>query len=167
MPTAIFNLISHRSAWFAVAALILIAVAGITAIRPLRCRPLASLATVTLVISLGSLVTYSSIPVHYTSLRTLSYLIVLLFPVGVLSWLVVGSWAVLMAGLISRRLAAAGRVRTRALAASQGATRWAAGRAVWPGSPPRPWSPWVWCWSSCCRDRSPARSPMTRPCRPR
>ena len=126
-PTAIFNLISHRSAWFAVAALILIAIAGITAIRPLRCRPLASLATVTLVISLGSLVTYSSIPVHYTSLRTLPYLIVLLFPVGVLSWLVVGSWAVLMAGLISRRLAAAEQVRTRALAAGQAATRWAGG----------------------------------------
>ena len=127
LPSEIFNLISHRSAWFAVAALILIAVAGITAIRPLRCRPLASLATVTLVISLGSLVTYSSIPVHYTSLRTLSYLIVLLFPVGVLSWLVVGTWAVLMAGLISRRVPAAGRVRARALAASQGAARRAGG----------------------------------------
>jgi hypothetical protein len=127
MPTAIFNLISHRSTWFAVAALILIAVAGITAIRPLRCRPLASLATVTLVISLGSLVTYSSIPVHYTSLNTLPYLVVLLFPVGVLSWLVVGSWAVLMARLISRRLEAAERVRARVLAAGQGATRWAGG----------------------------------------
>ncbi len=126
-PTAIFNLISHRSAWFAVAALILIAVAGVTAIRPLRCRPLAALAIVTLVISLGSLVTYSSIPVHYTSLGTLPYLVVLLFPVGVLSWLVVGSWAVLMAGLISGRVAAAGRVRTRLLAAGQGATHWAGG----------------------------------------
>ncbi len=126
-PTAIFNLISHRSTWFAVAALILIAVAGLTAIRPLRCRPLASLAAVTLVISFGSLVTYSSIPVHYTSLGTLPYLVVLLFPVGVLSWLVVGSWAVLMARLISGRLAAAERVRTRPLAAGQGATRWAGG----------------------------------------
>ena len=127
LPNEIFTLISHRSAWFAVAALILIAVAGITAIRPLRCRPLASLATVTLVISLGSLVTYSSIPVHYTSLRTLSYLIVLLFPVGVLSWLVVGTWAVLMAGLISRRVPAAGRARARGLAASQDAARRAGG----------------------------------------
>ncbi|HEX9358198.1 MAG TPA: hypothetical protein VF933_30830, partial [Streptosporangiaceae bacterium] len=127
LPGEIFNLISHRSTWFAVAALILVAVAGITAIRPLRCRPLASLATVTLVISLGSLVTYSSIPVHYTSLRTLPYLVVLLFPVGVLSWLVVGTWAVLMAGLVSRHVPAAGRVRARALAASQGAARRAGG----------------------------------------
>ena len=119
VPSAIFPLISHRSAGFAVAALILIAVAGITAVRPLRCRPLASLATVTLVISLGSLVTYSGIPMHSGTLLTLSYLIVLLFPVGVLSWLVVGSWAVFMARLISGRVAAARPARTRVLGAAR------------------------------------------------
>ncbi len=117
VPSAIFSLISHRPAGFAVAALILIAVAGVTAVRPLRCRPLASLATVTLVISLGSLVTYSGIPVQSGTLLTLSYLIVLLFPVGVLSWLVVGSWAVLMARLAAGRVAAARTARTRGLAA--------------------------------------------------
>ena len=125
VPSAIFPLISHRSAGFAVAALILIAVAGITAVRPLRCRPLASLATVTLVISLGSLVTYSGIPVHSGTLLTLSYLIVLLFPVGVLSWLVVGSWAVLMARFILRRVAA-GPARTRVPAAGHRAAGGAA-----------------------------------------
>jgi hypothetical protein len=75
------------------------------AVRPLRCRPLGALAVVTLVISLGSLVTYSGIPVHNTSLNTLGYLIVMLFPIGVLSWLVVGSWAVLTGRLVLRQLA--------------------------------------------------------------
>ncbi len=102
-PAAIYSLISHRPAWFAVAVLILLAVAAVMAVRPLRCRPLGALAVVSLVISLGSLVTYAGIPVHNTSLLTLGYLTVLLFPIGVLSWLVVGSWAVLTV-----RLAAAG-----------------------------------------------------------
>jgi hypothetical protein len=102
---AVYHQISHRPAWFAVAVLVLLAVAAVMAVRPLRCRPLGALAVVTLVISLGALVTYSGIPVHSTSLRTLGYLIVLLFPVGVLSWLVAGSWAVLTVRLILRRLA--------------------------------------------------------------
>ena len=104
-PAAIYQLISHRPAGFAVVVLVLLAVAAVTAVGPLRCRPLAALAAVTLVISLGSLVTYSGIPVRYTSLNTLGYLIVMLFPIGVLSWLVVGSWAVLTGRLVLRRLA--------------------------------------------------------------
>jgi hypothetical protein len=102
-PVAIYQLISHRPAWFAVAVLLLLAVAAVMAVRPLHCRPLGALAVVTLVISLGSLVTYSGIPMHNTSLSTLGYLTVLLFPIGVLSWLVVGSWAVLTARLILSR----------------------------------------------------------------
>ncbi len=105
-PAAIYQMISHRSAAFAVAVLILLAVAAVMAVRPLRCRPLGALAVVTLVISLGSLVTYSGIPVHNTSLNTLGYLIVMLFPIGVLSWLVVGGWAVLTGRLVLRHLAA-------------------------------------------------------------
>jgi hypothetical protein len=105
-PAAIYQLISHRSAGVAVAVLVLVAVAAVMAVRPLRCRPLGALAVVTLVISLGSLVTYSGIPVHNTSLNTLGYLIVMLFPIGVLSWLVVGSWAVLTGRLVLRHLAA-------------------------------------------------------------
>jgi hypothetical protein len=115
--TAIYQMISHRPTGFAVAVLILLAVAAVMAVWPLRCRPLGALAVVTLVISLGSLVTYSGIPVHYTTLNTLSYLIVMLFPIGVLSWLVVGSWAVLTGRLVFRQLA----------------TTWLAGRAV-PGA---------------------------------
>jgi hypothetical protein len=103
-PAAIYPLISSRSAGFAVAVLVLVAVAAVMAVRPLRCRPLGALALVTLVISLGSLVTYSGIPVNSGSLNTLSYLIVMLFPVGVLSWLVVGSWAVLTGRLVLRHL---------------------------------------------------------------
>ena len=106
-PLAIYRLINHRPAWFAVAVLVLLAVAAVMAVRPLRCRPLGALAVVSLVISLGSLVTYSGIPVHHTSLNTLIYLIVLLFPVGVLSWLVVGGWAVLTARLVIRQLTSA------------------------------------------------------------
>jgi hypothetical protein len=106
-PSAIYHFIGQRPAWFAVAVLILLAVAAVMAVRPLHCRPLGALAVVSLVISLGSLVTYSGIPVHNSSLRTLAYLIVLLFPVGVLSWLVVGAWAVLTAQLIARELTSA------------------------------------------------------------
>jgi hypothetical protein len=106
-PSAIYRLINHRPTWFALAVLVLLAVAAVMAVRPLRCRPLGALAVVSLVISLGSLVTYSGIPVHHTSLNTLIYLIVLLFPVGVLSWLVVGSWAVLTARLVVRQLTSA------------------------------------------------------------
>jgi hypothetical protein len=102
---AIYQLISHRSAGLAVAVLVLLAVAAVMAVRPLRCRPLAALAVVTLVISLGSLVTYSGIPLQNSSLNTLGYLILVLFPIGVLSWLVVGSWAVLTGRLVLRQLA--------------------------------------------------------------
>ena len=104
-PTGIYQMISQRPAGFAVVVLVLLGVAAVTAVFPLRCRPLGALAVVTLVISLGSLVTYSGIPVHNTTLNALSYLIVMLFPIGVLSWLVVGSWAVLTGRLVLSRLA--------------------------------------------------------------
>jgi hypothetical protein len=105
--SSIYHLIGQRPVWFAVAVLVLLAVAAVMAVRPLHCRPLGALAVVSLVISLGSLVTYSGIPVHNTSLRALAYLIVLLFPVGVLSWLVVGAWAVLTARLVVHGLSPA------------------------------------------------------------
>ena len=103
--TTIYQVISQRSAGFGVAVLVLLAVAAVMAVFPLRCRPLAALAVVTLVTSLGSLVTYSGIPLLHGSLSTLGYLILVLFPIGVLSWLVVGSWAVLTGRLVLRRLA--------------------------------------------------------------
>ncbi len=119
------------------AVLVLLAVAAVMAVRPLRCRPLGALAVVSLVISLGSLVTYSGIPVHNTSLRTLGYLIVLLFPVGVLSWLVVGGWAVLTARLVVRQLTSARPAGSGAQAARERPRRRppAAPRRPAPGRP--------------------------------
>ena len=123
LPPGIYPLIGHQSAGFAVAVLVLLGVAAVMAVRPLRCRPLGALAVVTLVISLGALVTYAGIPVHNTSLRTLGYLIVLLFPIGVLSWLVVASWAVLTVRLAARRLARRHRARPGGSALPGGAAR--------------------------------------------
>ena len=98
------QLISGRPAGFAVAALIVIAAVLVIAVRPLRSRRLAALAAVSLLVSLAVLVTYSRIPVIRPNLITLDYLDIIMFPVGVLGWLVVGS-AVVLAGrrLISRR----------------------------------------------------------------
>jgi hypothetical protein len=108
----IYNQISARSSGYAVAVLILLAVVGIAAIWPLRCRWLASLAAISLLLSLAALATYSSVPVHYTSLRTLNYLIIMVFPVGAISWLVIGS------GVGMTILVAAGRAIAAAPAAS-------------------------------------------------
>ncbi|MDR0346524.1 MAG: hypothetical protein LBI49_26070 [Nocardiopsaceae bacterium] len=89
--------ISGRSAGLAAAMLILVAVAGIAGAWPLRRRWLTALAGVTLILSLAALATYASIPVRSNSLSTLNYLIILVLPVGVLTWLVLGSALVLAA----------------------------------------------------------------------
>jgi hypothetical protein len=119
-PLVIFDQISARSSGYAVAVLILLAVVGIAAIWPLRCRWLAALAAVTLLLSLAALATYSSVPVHYTSLHTLNYLIIMVFPVGALSWLVIGS------GVALTILLAAGRALAGAPAHSAGSAERAA-----------------------------------------
>lgn len=87
--------ITAHSPWPGLAALIILAVAVAAALGPLRSRRLAALAAVTLVLSLGALVTYSSIPVRPTTLLTLSYLIMLILPIGVGCWLVTGTLVVL------------------------------------------------------------------------
>lgn len=89
--------ISGRSAGLAVAMLILVTVAGIAGAWPLRRRWLTALAGVTLILSLAALATYASIPVRSNSLSTLNYLIILVLPVGVLTWLVLASALVLAA----------------------------------------------------------------------
>ncbi|MBO0816352.1 MAG: hypothetical protein J2P30_14575, partial [Actinobacteria bacterium] len=93
----ILRQISGRSAGLAVAVLILVAAAGIAGAWPLRRRWLTALAGVTLILSLAALATYASIPVRSNSLSTLNYLIILVLPVGVLTWLVLGSALVLAA----------------------------------------------------------------------
>ena len=100
---AIAGLVRDRPAAAGLAALAGVAAAGLAATRPLRCRWLAALAVVTLVLDAAVLVTYAAIPVHHTSLRALGYLIVLLYPAGTLSWLVLACAAVLLAGLAAGR----------------------------------------------------------------
>jgi len=121
--------IEERSAGFAVAALIVIGVILILAVRPLRSRRLAALAAVSLLVSLAALITYSRIPVISPNLITLDYLDIIMFPLGVLAWLVVGS-AVVLAG---RRLIG----RRRIPAAAPGAAA-VPGTAAAPGSASAP-----------------------------
>jgi len=98
--------IADQPAGFAVAALIVIAAVLVIAVRPLRSRRLAALAAVTLLVGLAAWFTYSRIPVRSSSLITLDYLDIIMLPLGLLAWLVVGS-AVVLAGrrVISRRRA--------------------------------------------------------------
>ena len=116
--------ISARSPWPGVVALVILVVAVAAALGPLRSRRLAALATVILVLSLGALITYSSIPVRPTTLLTLSYLIMLMLPIGVGCWLVTGTLIVLTVRWARARSRHAGR--------EQGwlPARWAAGVAI-------------------------------------
>jgi hypothetical protein len=89
------SVIAAYSPWPGVLALVILALAVAVALGPLRSRQLAGLAAVTLVLSLGALLTYSSIPVRPTTLITLGYLITLILPLGVGCWLVTGTLIVL------------------------------------------------------------------------
>jgi hypothetical protein len=100
--------VAAHSPWPGVVALvILVAVLG-AALGPLRSRRLAALAAVTLVLSLGALATYSSIPVRPTTLSTLGYLILLTLPLGVGFWLATGTVIVLAVRWARARNAATG-----------------------------------------------------------
>ena len=88
------SLIADRSAVFAVAALAVVAAVLVIA-APCGAAWWAALAAVSLLASAAALATYSRIPVKSANLATLNYLDVLAFPVGVLSWLTVGSAVVL------------------------------------------------------------------------
>jgi len=123
-PGRIAGQITAHSPWPGVVALVILVVAVAAALGPLRSRRLAALAAVVLVLSLGALITYSSIPVRPTTLLTLSYLIMLMLPLGVGCWLVTGTLIVLTV-----RWA---RARTRHAGREQGwlPARWAAGVAI-------------------------------------
>jgi hypothetical protein len=122
--------ISAHSPWPGVVALVILVVAIAAALGPLRSRRLAALAAVTLVLSLGALVTYSSIPVRPTTLLTLGYLIMLILPLGVGCWLVTGTLIVLTVRWARARNAAVAAQPANAADAGRRPPRWATGTAI-------------------------------------
>jgi len=106
----IASVIGGRTPAAGVAVLALTAIVLAVAVRPLRSRRLAALAVVSLLTSGAVLATYSNIPAHNIGNLHQNYLLIVLFPVGVLAWLAMGAAAVLAA----RR--AIGRVRVPAAA---------------------------------------------------
>jgi hypothetical protein len=86
------SMIVHRAAWFGIVQLTVTALALIVAIFVLRSRRAAALAAVSLLTAAAALKTYSGIPAWslHRPVTNLSYLMALLFPVGVLAWLAAG-----------------------------------------------------------------------------
>ena len=111
----IVNVFGGGSTAFGVTVLVLTALALILAVRPLRSRRLAALATVSLVTSGAVLATYSVSVRETIGSRAVNYLLIVLFPAGLLVWLVAGSTVVLIARrVIGRaRVLAAARRRQR------------------------------------------------------
>ena len=100
------GLIQTRSALFAVAILAVTAAALLAAVFWFRSRTLASLAAISLLVSGTALVTFSRIPVE-TGLSRLRYLMLAMFPVGLLIWLTAASACVLTGRQVIRRMRAA------------------------------------------------------------
>jgi len=95
--------ISGRTPAFAVVMLALTVVVLAVAVRPLRSRPLAALAAVSLLASGAVLATYWGIPVNNLGRRDQNYLLIVLLPVGLLAWLTLGAAAVLAARRVTGR----------------------------------------------------------------
>jgi hypothetical protein len=85
-----------RSSGWGVAVVAATAAALVLAIFLLRSRRAAALSAISLIISVGLLVTNSNIPVENLNLRAQNYLLIDAYPVGVLAWLSVGSVVVLI-----------------------------------------------------------------------
>jgi hypothetical protein len=100
--------IHGRTALFAVVVLVATAAVLAAAVSVLRCRPLASLAAVSLVTSVPTLVMFSHIPFTYNGLIRVGYLLTAMFLAGMLIWLTIG-WALVLTGrlVIKRRQALA------------------------------------------------------------
>jgi hypothetical protein len=111
---SLYGLIDDRPAVFAVAVLAITAAALFAAVVWLRSRQLASLAVISLLVSAAALVTFSGIPVTHDDLSRLAYLITVMFPVGLLTWLTVGWAAVLTGRRVISRLRAISRQRATA-----------------------------------------------------
>jgi len=123
------RLIDGRSAVFAVAILAVTAGAMLVAVFWLRSRPLAALAAISLLASAAALVTFSRIPLKGDSLVRVGYLIIVMFPVGLLIWVTAGPAFVLTARQVINRVpalaAARAELRGRQQAAVPAWTRWA------------------------------------------
>jgi hypothetical protein len=117
------GLVWRRSPSFGVLALVLVAVGLIIALWLLRSRRMASLAALTLLLSIAGVVTFAGIPAASiaataSTVTSLTYLMIPLFPAGVLTWLMVATTLVLTGKqLLTRarqRAAAPGRASSRA-----------------------------------------------------
>jgi hypothetical protein len=100
---------------FGVAVLALTAVVLIVAVRPLRSRRLAALATVNLLTSGAVLTTYSNISAHDIGHPSQNYLLIVLLPAGLLAWLTLGSAVVLAARRVASQARALPVARLRPL----------------------------------------------------
>jgi hypothetical protein len=101
----LYQIIETRPASFAVVVLAITAAVLLLAVFKLRSRWLASLAAVSLLVSLAGMATFSGIPPTRFALGRLPYFILAMFPAGLLIWLTAAA-AIVLAGwqLISRRL---------------------------------------------------------------
>ena len=130
---SVARLIDGRSAVVAVAVLGVTAAVVLLAMFELRSRPLAALAAVSLLADAAALVTFSHIPARNVDLAKLGYLIIVMFPVGLLAWFTVGSAVVLTVWEVSVRLRgrAAGHAEPHDghPGAARAWARWAAGAA--------------------------------------
>jgi hypothetical protein len=104
----IYRLLEAKPAGFAIAILAITAATLLIAAFGLRSRRLTSLAAITLLISATAAITISRIPSGHGDRGRLSYMIIVMFPAGLLIWLTLAS-AFVLAGrqLISGRLPAA------------------------------------------------------------
>lgn len=100
----LYGVIEARPAGFAVAAFAITAMIVPLAVFKLRSRRLASLAAVSLLVSAAAAITFSGVPPTGPDLSHVSYLILIMFPAGLLIWLTAGS-AIVLTGrqLISSR----------------------------------------------------------------
>jgi hypothetical protein len=97
------QLLGGRTAVFAGAVLTVTAAALFAALFQLRSRPLAAIAVISVLTSAAALVTFSQIPRTRDSLGRLFYLVTVMFPVGLLIWLTIGSALVLTGQQVIKR----------------------------------------------------------------
>jgi hypothetical protein len=91
------HVIGGRPAVLGVVMLALTAVALVVGFRPLRSRRTTAMAAISLLTSGAVLITYSAIPTLYLGHHDQNYLLIALFPAGLLAWVTIGSAAVLAA----------------------------------------------------------------------